>query len=217
MAHFRMDFKAGRIFQNPQKWRELLLKNGVRSAWMTRAIDKGAIDLFDEEFVDYTKRDSVLDFDGIPYEGWSALMNADIRNYKTVRENPELTWKLVSEAIASGAASWVESKEEIATLVCNPLNIANMETKPRLIVNVKFNRCTKKSSTEMDHIRRIMTQAGSFSHGFCRDAKRMFHQFPVTDDSKKLIQGVTNTSETVCSKKKQIFLTGWRYLKRHDF
>ena len=72
-----------------------MAKNGVRSAWMTRAVDKGAIDLFDEEFVDYEKRNSVLEFDGVSYEGWAALMNAPLANYKAVDQHPELAWKLM--------------------------------------------------------------------------------------------------------------------------
>ena len=145
--------------------------------WLDRILEQKCVSMIDEHFCDQTLFSESLEFDGVQYSGWPELAQQPINNYKSFTNNTQIGMKLIEDQLNCGAIEEVDFHDESITL--NPIGIANISTKPRLTMSLKFNKVSRHLPAKLDNIQKVVGLLHDFEFAYKTDGKSMFFQYPV--------------------------------------
>ena len=137
-------FTACLLFKKQNRWLELLKDNSCEKCesltFMFDFIKAGCVSVTHPSFIDEDLFDTLIEFDNTYYQNWYQLRDTPVKNYNLAYADKKITQSLIDEKLISGAVTRVTSNADIDKLTINPIRVADIDKKPRLII--KDNRWT---------------------------------------------------------------------------
>jgi len=180
-------FEGGKIFRKADEWLKLMKITEVNKQWMLETLENKAFNCMNPSFVDKTKLNNEIVFNGRSFDGWKSLQREDIKNYKNVEIYPDNVLQIIDKLLKQKVIEEVQ-EDKRSKITINPLSYTvSKNGKPRILLHTKLNSIMRINSQYLDGINAVVNQIYDYNYQTKLDCASCFHQFGITSESSKLM------------------------------